>query len=163
MSHFYKVTGYAAGAAIVVIAVVILAQIVLRMFDINFAGGVEIATYAMIVATFVALPYTLMTGGHIRVMVGIESLPRPAQRLAQVACYLVALAFVAIFFYYFLEMTRDSFARGARSQGLLAAPIWVPQSIVTAGILLFGVALVHGLIGILRGRPIVPETSVENL
>lgn len=163
MSLFYKITGYAAGAAIVAIAVLILLQIILRMFGVNFIGGVELATYAMITASFIALPYTLRTQGHIRVQLGINLLPGRARCLAELGCHLIALIFVAIFFYYCFEMTRDSYARTARSQGMLAAPIWIPQAIVTSGILLFGAALVHSLIAVLRGDRIESETATDNL
>lgn len=154
----YKAAGYAAGAAIVAIAVAILAQIGGRLLGYNLFGMVEVATYAMVAATFLALPYTLATGGHIRILFVVAPLrPRP-RRAVEIACYVVTLAFAAYFFYYCADLTLDSWRRGARAQGMLAAPLWIPQSLMALGILLFGLALLHRLIGLVRGT-VAPQTE----
>ena len=155
---FYKATGYAAGIAIVTIAVAILAQIVGRLLGYNLFGMVELSTFAMVAATFIALPYTLATGGHIRILFVVAPLRSRPRRWVEVACYAITLLFVLYFLYYCGDLTVDSFRRGARSQGMLSAPLWIPQALMTFGILLFALALAHGVIGLMRGTA-APQTQ----
>ena len=159
---FARATGYAAGIAIVAIAAAILAQIIGRLFGVNLFGMVEVATYAMVAATFIALPYTLVTGGHIRILFVVAPLRPGPRRWVEVGCHALALAFVVYFFYYCADLTLDSYRKGARAQGMLAAPLWVPQSLMTLGILLFALALLHGLVGLVRGT-VTPQTQESEL
>jgi TRAP-type C4-dicarboxylate transport system permease small subunit len=163
VKHFYKATGYAAGFSIVVIAVAILIQVGGRLMGLNFFGLVEVSTYAMVAATFIALPYTLRTGGHIRVSLLLSSLTGGPRKVSEIACYALTLAFVAYFFYYALDLTLLSYSRGARSQGMLSTPLWIPQGIMTAGILFFGIALVDGLVRLVQGRMELKESQPESL
>jgi len=163
ISSFYKATGYIAGMAVIAIAVAILLQVVGRLFGVNLIGLVEVATYAMVAATFIALPYTLRTGGHIRIRVAIEGLSGRPRWLVEVACYGVAILFVAYFSYYALDLTVDSLRRGARSQGMMAVPLWIPQALMTCGLVLFLLAFVHGFVQVLQGRMDLDEGETEAL
>lgn len=149
---YYRASGYAAGAAVLLIAVAILVQVVGRLFGVNLFGLVEVATYAMVAATFLALPYTLRTRGHIRITLLIARLRGPARRRTEIVCFAVGLAFTLYFLYYSIDLTWASFSKGARSQGMLAVPLWIPQTLMTLGLLAFAGALGHGLVEVLRGE-----------
>jgi TRAP-type C4-dicarboxylate transport system permease small subunit len=163
MNAFYKATGYIAGVAVLAIAGAILVQVVGRLMGVNLFGLVEVATYAMVAATFIALPYTLRTGGHIRIRVAVDRLRGRPRWLVEIACYAVAIFFVVYFSYYAFDLTIDSLKRGARSQGMIAAPLWIPQALMSCGLVLFLVALVHSFIQVLRGRMDLAEGETEAL
>ena len=160
---FYKATGYASGLAVLAIAVAILVQVAARLVGYNLFGMVEIATYLMVAATFLALPYTLRTRGHIRILIFVGSLQGRSRISIEVLCHLLGVAFVAYFLWYSIDQTVDSFLRSSRSQGMLSAPLWVPQMVMSLGILLFAVALAHGLIDVLRGRVDLHQEDSEAL
>lgn len=160
---FYRLSGYAAGVAVLLIAVAILVQVVGRLFGINLFGLVEVATYSMVAATFLALPYTLRTRGHIRIALLIAKLQGQPRRGVEVACYAIGFAFAAYYAFYCADLTVASFVKGARSQGMLSAPLWVPQSLMTLGIVAFALALLHGLVEVLRGKVDLRQEDSEAL
>ncbi len=49
-------------------------------------------------------------------------------------------------------MTHDSWRFGDLSPGLLAVPIWIPQSVMLAGLTILTIAFVDELALILKGR-----------
>lgn len=150
MARFYVLCGYTAGIFILVIAAAILIQIVGRALGANLFGLIEISTYAMVGATFVALPYTLQTGGHIRVHLIVGLLRGRPRRTVDLAGAAIAFCFAVIFLYYAVDLTLDSYQRSARSQGMLAAPIWIPQAFMTCGIGLFAIAIFDHLVRLVR-------------
>jgi len=149
--------------SVLAIGLAILIQIIGRLFGLNLVGLVEVATYAMVAATFLALPYTLKTAGHIRIVILVNVLKGPARRVIEIACYLLALVFVLYFFYYCTDLTIDSFKRGARSQGMLAAHVWIPQALMSCGVLFFALALADGLIKVVRGQMDLTDEQTEIL
>ncbi len=152
MDLFYKSTGYAAGVAIGIIAIAILVQIIGRLTGVNLIGLVELSTYAMVAATFLGLPYTFRTAGHIRVELVIERTGGRTRGTLEAATYLLTLAFIGYFTFYTIDLALASYSRGARSQGMLSAPLWIPQGFMALGLVLFMIAIIDGLVRLLRGQ-----------
>ena len=69
---FYLASGYAAGFCIALIMVVILAQIVGRLFGFIIPSAEDVSGWALAASTFFGLAYTFHNGGHIRVTLVIQ-------------------------------------------------------------------------------------------
>ena len=68
-------------------SVLVTLDVVLRNLNINFIpASVEITEYMLMIATFIAAPWLLYQGGHIRIDVVVNKLPATTQRLLSIVC-----------------------------------------------------------------------------
>lgn len=149
----YNLGGYLSATCLVLICTLITAQIVGRIIDIlaTAVGGgriglaipglAEISGFLLVGATFLGLAYTFIHGAHIRVTLLIGRLPARYRVFVEAACLSVALALCLYLAFYLYRLLADSIAFGETSYGLLSIPLWLPQSAMLAGIVLFCLAL----------------------
>ncbi|WP_440996546.1 TRAP transporter small permease [Arhodomonas sp. SL1] len=149
----YLSAGVAAALCLAAIAVLILAQTVGRVLGFSVPSANELAGFCVAASTFLALAHTLNHGGHIRVRVLIEHLPAGTARALEILCVAVALSMSAYASWWAVDLVRGSIAYGDVSPGLLAVPLWIPQSAMAAGLAVFTLSLADNLARMLRGKP----------
>jgi TRAP-type C4-dicarboxylate transport system permease small subunit len=164
LQKLYDMCGMIAGGLIIAICLLISAQIGLNAFG-RFAPGVlpsTIPSYAdfsgfmLAGATFLALAHTLRAGGHIRVNLVASRLPVRVQFGAEVFVLVIATGLVGYATYFMGALVAESVHYGDVSSGIVAVPLWIPQSVAAFGICLMLVAIVHTLWDLLRaGVPIL--------
>ena len=66
LNKTYKTSGYIAAIFLIFVAVFILIGIASRIFGFYIRGLAEYSGYCMASASFFALSYTFVEGGHIR-------------------------------------------------------------------------------------------------
>ena len=74
LNNVYKFSGYIAAAFLILVAVFILIGIFSRIFGFYIRGLAEYSGYCMASASFFALAYTFVEGGHIRITLFLEKL-----------------------------------------------------------------------------------------
>ena len=67
LNKLYKFSGYVAAFFLILVAVFILIGISSRIFGFYIRGLAEYSGYCMAAASFFALAYTFVEGGHIRI------------------------------------------------------------------------------------------------
>lgn len=134
------------------IAVLTFVQIVGRAFGFLISTGIEFAGFCMAASIFMALAWTLRSGGHIRVSLFVQRLGPRARRVVEVWCLVTAALAIALFAYSAVMMTWDSYRFGDVSVGMVPVPLWIPQTGMAVGILLLEVALIEQLALVLRGH-----------
>lgn len=120
-------------------------------FGISVPSLAEIGGFLFVTASFLALPWTLRTGGHVRVTLALHSFGPRLARLMNVLVLLGALGLIAFALWSVWLLTYGSFQRGSVSVGIIAIPLWIPQAVMLSGLAIFAVALVDELVAILRG------------
>ena len=70
----YRFSGYVAAFFLILVATFILIGIASRIFDFYIRGLAEYSGYCMAAASFFALAYTFVDGGHIRITLFLEKL-----------------------------------------------------------------------------------------
>ncbi len=146
----------AALSAVILLYIVghILVEIVLRSFFANSTFVLdEFVGYAIAAMTFLSLGYALEEGALIRVNVLLSRLQgrtRQAAEVLAVASTLVLTVFVG--FYVWKGVARN-WQRGAVSESIAEVPLWIPESLVFAGLALFGLQLFAYLLRLLAGGP----------
>src|SRR5690606_35690014 len=140
LEGLYTVSDWTAMAALAAIAVLVMAQVLGRVIDaILVAFGqapfgflvpslAEIAGFLLVAASFLALSGTMRAGAHIRVTLGIASLPPHVRRPAEIVVLGVAAALAIFFFCYAVLLVRDSYRFGEVSYGIIPVPLWIPQA-----------------------------------
>ena len=74
LNKIYKFSGYIAAIFLILVAVFIIIGISSRIFGFYIRGLAEYSGYCMASASFFALAYTFVEGGHIRITLFLEKL-----------------------------------------------------------------------------------------
>ncbi|WP_166263489.1 TRAP transporter small permease [Marinobacter caseinilyticus] len=149
---FYLASGYAAGFCIALIMVIILVQIVGRLFGFIVPSAENVSGYALAASTFFGLAYTFREGGHIRVTLVIQNWSAKARFVQELAVLLLGLGLASYMTFYCWHMVYESYIFEEVSHGYIPIPIWIPQIPVGLGMLAFNIAILDDLIAVLRKR-----------
>ena len=91
LHKLYTLSGWLSGVFLVLICVLVVAQIVARQLGTMVPAADEFAAYAMAASGFLALPYALQRGAHIRVELLLRLLPAGGRLVVDVLATLVGL------------------------------------------------------------------------
>ena len=93
LNKIYKFSGYIAATFLILVAVFILIGISSRLFGFYIRGLAEYSGYCMAAASFFALAYTFVEGGHIRITLFLEKLSGNNRWLIEIWCLSIATFF----------------------------------------------------------------------
>lgn len=160
LDRIYVYAGYGAGILLVGLCGMILYSILGRLLGLYLGGVNDFAGYVMATSTFMALSYTFRTGGHIRVALLLNGLTGTRRRVLETFCLGIMSAVICYLAFYMCRLVWFSYDFQERSEGADATLLWMPQTPVAIGAVLFAVAVVHQLIETLVDYDRVnPETS----
>jgi TRAP-type C4-dicarboxylate transport system permease small subunit len=164
LDRLYLASGWLAAASIMVIFLLVLCQVCLNAVDrlsgllTGSAIGLTIPSYAdftgffLAAASFLALAYTLRTGGHIRVTLILTRLNEKLRRIFEIWSLLFCSTVAVYFTCYTFLLIRESYTYNDLSSGMIAVPIWIPQSTMLIGLIVLSIALIDELISVIRGN-----------
>jgi len=146
LNKLYKFSGYVAAIFLILVAVFILIGVSSRIFGFYIRGLAEYSGYCMASASFFALAYTFIEGGHIRITLFLEKLSGNKKRIAEIWCLSIASLFSGYLAFYFIKMLIISFKFQERSEGADEILIWIPQTSVAIGSTIFFISVFHQFI-----------------
>ncbi len=152
LDGIYTGAGILAGACIVLITVMILAQIVGRWFGVIIPSTEDFSGYLLAATSFLALAYTFRHGGHIRVTLLLHLLSKGWQRRMMLLTLIVFAVVVGWGAYHLCYLVYESWDFDELSQGYIAVPLWIPQMPMALGAVIFFIALVDDIVNALMGR-----------
>ena len=152
LNKIYKISGYIAATFLILVAIFILIGISSRIFGFYIRGLAEYSGYCMASASFFALAYTFVEGGHIRITLFLEKLSGYKKWLMETWCLSIASFFSGYLAFYFLKMLIISYKFQERSEGADEILIWIPQTSVALGSIIFFISVLHRLILIFLER-----------
>ena len=146
LNKLYKFSGYVAAIFLILVAVFILIGVSSRIFGFYIRGLAEYSGYCMAASSFFALSFTFVQGGHIRITLFLEKATGIRKRFLEIWSLIVATIFSGYMAFYFMKMLKISYEFQERSEGADEILIWIPQSSVAIGSLLFFICVFHQLI-----------------
>ena len=146
----YRLSGYVAAFFLILVAVFILVGIASRIFGFYIRGLAEYSGYCMAAASFFALAYTFVEGGHIRITLFLEKLSGLKKKIIEIWCLAVASFFSGYLAFYFIKMLIISYKFQERSEGADEILIWIPQTSLALGSLIFFICILHHLFKALK-------------
>ena len=146
LNKLYKASGYIAAFFLIFVAVFIVIGISLRIFGFYVRGLAEYSGYCMASASFFALAYTFVEGGHIRITLFLEKLSGNNKWLMEIWCLGITSFFSGYLSFYFIKMLIISYKFQERSEGADEILIWIPQTSVAIGSTIFFISVLHQLI-----------------
>lgn len=160
----YLASGWLAAFFIAAITLVVIAQVSLNLIDRlstlvrGTAIGLTIPSYAdftgffLAAASFLALAHSLREGAHIRVTILISHLPSKVALALEYWCLAVAAAISCYFTWYTGVLVVESYSFNDLSPGMIAVPLWIPQTAMLIGLAILSLALIDQLVSLFRGR-----------
>lgn len=163
LDSLYRLSGAVAATFLLAICVIVLLQVGANIVDsattlvIGEPIGLVVPSYGeftgyfLVAASFLALANTLRGGSHIRVSLLIRGLRSGPRRLVEMWCTAAGAALSAYFAYYAIDMVIDSYLFNDVSPGIVAIPIWIPQTTMAVGLVILVIALADEFVTLLRG------------
>ena len=123
--YMMQACGLAAGVIIGVVSVVIVLNVVGRNLGFgSIYGTVEGSEYAIAAATFLAAPWVLYHGAHVRVDLLQQALPKTAGRWLEMFINLFGALISLCFGYFLLATGSDYLSRGSMVFKSFVFPEW---------------------------------------
>jgi TRAP-type C4-dicarboxylate transport system permease small subunit len=164
LDTLYLVSCWTSAAIILGISVLVSAQVLLnfvtRVFGLPLPSTIpsyaDFAGFMLAAATFLAMPYTFRSGGHIRVTLITARLNSRLAFVAEIIALAIAAGLVGFVCFYIFKLIEESVHFGDVSNGIIPIPLWIPQSFMALGMLLLLVAILDSLIGTFKANePII--------
>jgi TRAP-type C4-dicarboxylate transport system permease small subunit len=152
LNKLYQLSGYIAAIFLIFVAVFILIGISSRIFGFYIRGLAEYSGYCMAAASFFALAYTFVEGGHIRITLFLEKLSGLKKKIIEIWCLSIGSFFSGYLAFYFIKMLIISYKFQERSEGADEILIWIPQTSVAIGSIIFSISVFHHLILVIRKK-----------
>lgn len=168
LDKLYLAAGWASAFIVLGIALLVSAQVLLnfttRVFGLPLPSTIpsyaDFSGFMLAAATFLAMPYTFRSGGHIRVSLVTARLPRRNRLAAEIFALAFAAALVGYACVYIVALVYESWHFDDVSPGIVPIPLWLPQSFMAVGMALLFVAALQSLIEtVQRGTPVIEQAG----
>ena len=159
LDRLYNAAGVLAALFLVGTLTMVIAGIAGRLLNFNVPGTDAYAGYCMAAAGFLALAHTLKRGEHIRVTLILEHLGPGAQRVLELWALGVATLLAALFAFYSVRLSWQSWDFHDISTGNDATPLWIPQLSMAIGTVVLAIAFIDELVLELVGRRVAMQSE----
>jgi TRAP-type C4-dicarboxylate transport system permease small subunit len=161
LDALYSAAAYLAALLLIATLAMVLLGIFGRLFGFQVRGTDAYAGYCMAGSGFLALAHTLTRGEHIRVSLILEHAGARGRRALERWSLAAAAVLSTAFAYFSVRLAWQSYALHDISTGNDATPLWLPQLAMAAGPVIFAIAFVDLLIGVLSGTRAPPTPGEE--
>ena len=146
--------GFIVGLTILVIAVLISLDVLLRNLDLySFGALLELTEYALFVTTFVGAPWVLWLGSHVRVDLVLTVAPAPVARAMEIVADTAGLFFSGVMGWHGFSVALVSFERGDLIVKELVVPEWTLMIVIPISCLLLAIEFLRRIVITWRGPP----------
>lgn len=151
LDWLYLAAGGVAATFIALIAILMVAQSVLREFGVRTGAVNDVVAWCCAAAAFFAMAHAFKHGDFVRVTLLLEHLTARTRRALETTSLLIGVVAVGYLAWSACHFTYESWAFNDIAQGLLPLPLWIPQLSFALGSVLLWVALLDELLIVLRG------------
>jgi TRAP-type C4-dicarboxylate transport system permease small subunit len=146
LDRSYKVAGALAAICLILMTLCVITSIVSRLISWYVPGLTEIAGYLMGASNCLALAYTFRSKAHIQVSLFIDKMTQGNKKAFTVFALVITSIVTIYLAYYMCRLTYFSWDFHELSDGSIALPLWIPQSVIALGTIMLAISLVHSLI-----------------
>ena len=151
LDRLYGAAAWAAALFMIGTLAMILLSVGGRLLDFHVRGTDAYAGYCMAAAAFLALAHTLRRGEHIRVTLILDHTGPRLRHALEIWSHAAALLAAGLLAWFSVRLAWQSYNFHDVSQGTDATPLWIPQSGMALGSVVFAIALADELLATLRG------------
>ena len=164
LDRLYHAAGVLAAVFMIGTLAMVIAGVAGRLLNFNVPGTDAYAGYCMAATGFLALAHTLKRGEHIRVTLILEHLGPKAQRALELWALGAATLLAALFAFYSVRLSWQSWDFHDISTGNDATPLWIPQLTMALGTVVLCIAFVDEFVLEWQGARLakMPEEALHN-
>lgn len=164
LDRLYNAAGVLAALFMIGTLAMVVTGIAGRLLTFNLPGTDAYAGYCMAAAGFLALAHTLKHGDHIRVTLILEHAGPRVRRVLELWALGVATLLAALFAFYSVRLSWQSWDFHDISTGNDATPLWIPQLTMALGTVVLFVAFADEFVLEWQGARIakMPEEALHN-
>ncbi len=171
LDALYLASGVLAGLFLLAIFGLMIGLSAGREIALNIPAGDDFAAWCMAAMSFLGLAHTFKRGEMIRVGLLLEKLHGRTRQAFEILALVIGSAFIAYFAKNAVQLSFDSFRFNDMSQGVVAVPLWIPQSGYALGLVILLIAMLDELVHVARGNrprfekdpPLTPDELVERV
>ena len=150
----YAGAAYLAAGFVFAIFAVMIGSTVMRELGLRTGGTDDLVAWMCAAAGFLAMAQAFRHGDFVRVTLLLDRLSPATGRRFEIVALTIGTAFVAYLAWAAGMFVYESWDFGDMANGLIAIPLWIPQSSFVVGTLLLLLAFVEQLVTVVRGgRP----------
>jgi len=148
----YDAAGYLAAFFVFAIFATMIAGTAMRELGLRTGGQDDLVAWFCAASAFLAMAHTFRYGDFVRVLLVLEFLgPRP-RRAFEILSLFIAAFFLGYLSWWVARFVYESWQFHDMANGLIAIPLWIPQSSFVIGAVLLFVAVVDELVRVIRGE-----------
>jgi TRAP-type C4-dicarboxylate transport system permease small subunit len=151
LDRLYLAAGGLAAFFVLLIAVLMVGQSVLREFGVRTGAVNDVVSWFCAGAAFFAMAHAFKHGDFVRVTLMLEHLSEGQRRVMEVLSLLIGTVSVGFLAWSACLFTYESWEFNDLAQGLLPLPLWIPQLSFALGSILLWIAVIDELIIVVRG------------
>jgi len=157
MHKLSKAVETIASIAIVIMVCLVVLEVLLRS-TIGFSFGFvdELVAYLVVLTTFFGVCVTFRSKALFRVEMFYSRLSRKSRAVLDIIHSVLSLVLCFLLIYYAFFLISSSFSRGTISQSKLETPLYIPQMIIPAGLIILAIFIFDFArlrFGALKARP----------
>lgn len=148
----FEFAGILAALCVVAIFVIMIATTIMRETGIKTGGSDDVTAWLTASAAFLGLAATFRHGDFVRMSLVTEKLPRVWQRRLEILCLNLATLFTGYITYSICRFVYESYEFNDYANGLIAIPLWIPQTPFAFGTVLLFLAVADQTWHVIRGN-----------
>ncbi len=136
------------GALLFLTSIMIAIEVVLRKaFSISMGGADELSSYVLAISCSWAFGFALLRKAHIRIDILYARLPEKVRSSLDILALVTFLLYLVPLVYFASLVVRTSWVRESTANTPLQTPLWIPQGLWLAGLVVFLFTIIILLIG----------------
>ena len=154
LDRLYLAGGWLAALCVLAICVLMIGQSILREFGVRTGATNDVVSWLCAASAFLAMAHAFKHGDFVRVTLLLEKVPQRVVRILEVTALSIGCVAIGYLAWWATRFTYESWEFNDMANGLLAIPLWIPQTTFMVGSWIFFIAIIDEMIIVLRGgRP----------
>lgn len=122
-----------AAASVLAICLLMILQGIGRQLGVPTGGTNDAVAWLCAASAFLAMPHSFKHGDFVRVTLVFDKVSPDVQRLMELVSLAIASIAIGYLTWWATRFAYESWQFNEMSSGMLAIPIWIPQSAFVAG------------------------------
>jgi TRAP-type C4-dicarboxylate transport system permease small subunit len=161
LDRLYLGAANLAALCVLAICVLMVGQSIAREFGIRTGATNDIVAWLCAAAAFLAMAHAFKHGDFVRVTLLLEKLPAGPRRVLEILSLAIACFAIGYLAFWATRFAWESYEFNDMANGLLAIPLWIPQTSFVVGAWLFFIAVLDEMVLVARGARPTYVTAVE--
>ena len=161
LDRLYLGAAWLAASCVLSICVLMIGQSILREFGVPTGATNDVVAWLCAASAFLAMAHAFKHGDFVRVTLLLEKMPPRTRQVFETLSLVIAVFAIGYLAFWATRFAWESYKFNDMANGLLAIPLWIPQTTFVVGAWLFFIAVLDETVHVLRGNRPTYVVAVE--